>query len=244
MKYQYWLILIALLNSFMTTVQANNTDTALGLLAQIPAIPAKATATQCNTGKQIALQAEEISARQLTEQAYSSMTRTAYTGAVTDKQGEALSRMIEEPVTQCIMDVSMAAHDLVHRHLDELKQALNNLQHRKISDDNRCGSGIGMNVTCHNRVIQHYKHNVATQADDFLEKVGTPFDQWRNQVLQCIALRDKASAAVLKTGMSGPFAIQAQTIATQNYSMVRAVADAYFELCDAAVKAVQSLDDQ
>lgn len=244
MKHQYWLILAMLFTSSMTTVQANNTETALDLLAQIPSIPGEASAAQCNAGKQIALQAEEISARQLTEQAYASMMKTAYSGAVTDEQGEALSRMTEEHVTQCIMDVSMAAHDLIYRHLDELKQALNNLQHRKISDDDRCGSGIGMDVTCHNRVIQHYKHNVVTQADGYLKNVGTPFSQWRNQVQQCIALRDQASAAVLKTGMSGPFAIQAQAIATQNYSMVKAVADAYYELCDAAVIAVRNLDDQ
>ena len=218
--------------------------TPAALLESLPPLPASLHGAKCEIGAQMARHAEAIAAEQMNSYMQAAISPSHSPRAVSDAQGDALSQLTDAGITQCIMDVSTQRESIVDPGKQRLQDEANRLQEEMIKADEACGSGIGMNVSCHNRVVRDYKNKMISTAEKTLRDLRAPFGEWQKKTKACLGQRETAVSAVLKSGMQGPFATQALAMRAQSYSLPQLLGTSYTELCEAAVTTGHSLDNQ
>ncbi|MBI1422180.1 MAG: hypothetical protein GC149_01855 [Gammaproteobacteria bacterium] len=217
-------------------------ETPASLLEAVPALPASLRDASCDTGRQIARRAEQIASGQYNDFAKSSEAAAPTASAVTDTQADAITKLTDEALVQCLFDVSLMRESVVEPGKRRIQEAADALEAEFYKKDAGCGSGIGMDVTCHKQVVTDYKNRMAALAKNALRDLRTPFGEWQKKAGHCIGLRENAVSEVLSSGSL--FATQALAMRTQTYSIPQVLGDGYAELCETAVTAGQRLDNQ
>lgn len=238
----YLLCVCFALSTISTANGSSTQETPASLLTAIPALPASLRDTTCDIGRNIARRAEQIASGQYNDYAKSAGISVPRASVVTDTQGDAIVKLTDEALVQCMFDVSLMRESVVEPGKRRIQEAADALEEEYFRKDAICGSGIGMDVTCHKQTVSDYKHKMLTLSENALRDLRAPFGEWQKQAKHCIGQRENAVSEVLKSGSL--FATQALAMRTQTYSIPQLLGDGYTELCETAVAAGQRLDNQ
>ena len=216
-------------------------ESPLSMWQTIPLLPDVAETANCAETDDVATSIEAAAAKALTD-AQMAMAGMA-PSAVTDEQGKAIERLTDYSLQQCAIDAETDAWDLVQTSRENLAEAINALESRRIAALDKCGSEMTPGYdACYSRTRTEYPALARDTANHHLDAIGNLFADWRDRTRTCLERRETAVRAFDAAGVAGPFAAHGLNVRTQTWMLVGLHAQMSKELCDAVFEASHLMD--